>query len=182
MPSPTGDDKPTLAQCAMRRKTPLGGGRCECGKSKCSAAGDCTVHVRLSEPMHVWCLDHHDIEEVAREIGGKICDFAAFQDKNPRDGKSHLVLVECKKRVRGDQKWLEDRRDQLAGGLVVLREIPKSAPLTPDRVVPILVYKKGFVGAVRKPPMLTYNGRRIHIRIKRSGVVIDDHFVAKGKG
>ena len=163
-----------LAQCALKRKARR---RLEDKNSQC------VVHVRLSEPMSAWNMDHKDIKDAAQKIKRKRCDFAIRQNKNPVDEKSHLVLVECKRRLRGNADEMEGIGKQLAGGLAVLRHLAGDAGFRCDKLMPMLVSPNydGGTDTIRRELWhrpIEYNGRQVRIRAVESGVEIDDRFVA----
>ena len=160
-----------LDKLALKRKTPL-----------TDAESGCVTHIALSEPVFVWNMDDGNIADVANKIKSRRCDFAARQRMNPNDGKSHLVLVECKRKVRGDDGEMENIRGQLSGGLAVLRRLAGDAGFSFDMLTPVLV-SPNFAGGVGRALLLRFpieynHGRRARIRAARSGVVIDDKYVA----
>ena len=179
---------PGLDKCAIKRKTLL--------KDKDSK---CVLHVRLTDPVSAWRMDHADIisaaKDAAKADGGKRdskkqrCDFAIYQAKNPSDERSHLVLVECKKTFRGNEQDMEQAYGQLVDGLRVLRHMAGERRFFRfDILTPIYVYNRAQVyrGAVMSTSMnstlhklqIEYNGRRARIKVKRTDVEIDDQLIA----
>ena len=171
MPTPGNPAESDLDKCALKRKTSL--------KDKNSR---CTAHVRLSEPVSVWSMDHKTVKGAAESMSSPRCDFAARQGKNPRDGRAHLVLVECKKSIRANDDEFEKIHRQLTGGLNVLRSLAGCAGFPFDRLTPVLVspnYMGGVGWELLGRHVIEYgNGRRARIKTEDSGVVIDDQFVA----
>ena len=160
-----------LDKCALTRETPL--------EDKDSR---CTVHMRLSEPVSVWKMDHKTIKSAALKMQSKRCDFAARQGENPHDGKAHLLLVECKRQVRGSDDEMERIRGQLAGGLNVLQSLAGGAGFPFDRLTPVLV-SPNYTGGIGWELLLRFpieynNGFRARIKAEDNGVEIDDKFLA----
>lgn len=174
---------PALSECALGRKTPL-----------VRKDSECVVHMRMSEPVSVWDMDHEDIEKGAENAATekadmlRRCDFAVYQAENPRDEKSHLVLVECKRQFRESEEELKKDHSQLVGGLRVLLHMAGEGNRKFDLLNPVIVY--GHEGEYRNAAMsgnmdsplhkmpIEYNGRKARIKVRRTGVEIDDKFVA----
>ena len=177
---------PALSKCALERKTPLEDGESEC-----------TVDVRLKEPFFSWRMDHDDITSAAKsaqKAEGKDgekqrCDFAVYQAQNPRDEKSHLVLVECKK-TYGGESTAKAAHGQLSDSLCVLRHMAGEKNFRFDLLNPVLVYSQTYVNAATSGDMdarthlnpIEYNNgreeRKARIKVRSTGVEIDDKFVA----
>ena len=161
---------PVLSKCALKGNSPI-------------EKDGCVVQMRLSKPMSVWDMDHKEIEGKALNIRSKRCDVAAYQSKNPIDGKSHLVLAECQKQLRPGHKSLLYIRNQLVGGLKVLRLMAGEGNFAFDDLTPMLVYREEYLGAIgilqdSEQYRIPHNGRKLRIRTRRSGRAIDDQFVA----
>lgn len=161
-----------LENLALKRKTPLN-----------DKESECIAHIALSEPVSVWKMDRKEIKKAAGKIQSQRCDFAARQRANPNDGKTHLVLVECKRSVRGDDAEMEDIHGQLAGGLKVLLRIAGGGANFPfDILTPVLI-SPNYTGGVSRELLLRFpveynHGRKARIKAEDSGVVIDDKYVA----
>ena len=182
MPRPLKFVSIALAKCALKRTTPL--------KDEDS---DCTVNVGLGGDVSAWRMDHEDIKAAARKLGdgrgkeSRRCDFAIYQGDNRSDGKSHLVLVECKKQFRETEEELIDVHGQLTGGLRVLQHMSENSKEF-DLLTPVFVYnhREDYGGAIRSRHVdallqkhrVKYNRRTARIKMKRSEVEIDDKFVA----
>ena len=130
-------------------------------------------------------MDHPRIKGKANQIRSRLCDVASYQGKNPNDGRSHMVLVECTTNLRAGHKNLLYIRSQLIGGLKVLRNLAAEGNFAFDELTPVLVYNEeypGAVGILRDDEQYRIphprNGRKVRIRTRRSGSAIDDEFVA----
>ena len=161
---------PVLPKCALKGNSPI-------------EKDGCVVHMRLSKPISVWDMDHEKIKKKALKIRSKRCDVATYQGKNPIDEQSHLVLAECQKQLRSGHKSLLYIRNQLVGGLKVLRLMAGEGNFAFDELTPMLVYREEYLGAIRvlqngEQYRIPHNGRKLRIRTWRSGRAIDDQFVA----
>ena len=177
---------PVLAKCALERKTPLE-----------DQESECVINVHLNRDFFCWKMDHDKIVKAAKKAAQEAgepdalqrCDFAVYQDKNLDDGKSHLILVECKKTFYGEPTVMK-AHSQLVDSLRVLQHMAgENTNFRFDLLNPVLVYNRPGVYSnavesgdinsfLHKMPIEYNNGRKARIKRKTSGVTINDQFVA----
>ena len=150
-----------------------------------SESSECTVHINLSEPVSVWDMDRPEIEQAATSHR---CDFATLQGKNLNDGKSYLILIECKRRFHRDD--INHVREQIEGGLEVLRHLSGGNRNFPFNFLKPVWVAPGYPGAIPDKILqdfqVRYNNgrknRKVRIRPAASGTSINDNYVTvKGK-
>ena len=146
-----------------------------------SEDSECIVYVDLSGGVSVWNMDRQEIKQATKN---KRCDFAVRQDKNPNDGKSYLVLLECKRNFREED--IDHIHKQIESGLKVLNHLAGGKENFPlDILSPVWVVKD-YPGVVpfeilHRFPVKYHDGRKTrkaHIRIANSGISITDNYVA----